>query len=104
MREPSGRRPQWPHSGPPHHRWNQLLNAWRANLLHHSVSFDAQKLQSALDAGLAEGAETPDIGPADADRGRTHAQRLHHVSAAAEALYQPADCLTLWGILESLDA
>ncbi len=34
-----------------------MLNAWRANLLHHSVGFDAEKLQSALDAGLAEGAE-----------------------------------------------
>ena len=37
------RRPLWPHSGPPHHRGNQLLNARRTDLLHHSVSFDAQQ-------------------------------------------------------------
>src|SRR4051795_12782668 len=84
-RGPSWRRPLWPHSGPPHHRRNQCFNVRRANLLHHSAGFDAEKLQSAVGAGLTEGAEAPDIGPTDANRGRAHAQSLHHVGAAAEA-------------------
>ena len=73
----------WPHSGPPHHRGNQRFNVRRANLLHHSAGFDTEQLQSAVDAGLAEGAQAPDIRPADANRGRAHAQGLHNVRAAA---------------------
>jgi hypothetical protein len=44
-----------------------MLDRGSADLLHHCVSLGAQKLEHALDAGLAEGAEAPDIGPADAD-------------------------------------
>src|SRR5260370_3393737 len=71
--------------GPAHHRRHQLLDRRRADLLHHGVGFDAQTLEHALDAGLAEGAEAPDIGAAHAHRGRAQAQRLDDVGAAAEA-------------------
>src|SRR5262245_29175810 len=48
------------------------------------MRLDAQELERALDARLAERAETPDVGPADAHGGRPHAQRLDDVGAAAE--------------------
>ncbi len=62
-----------------------MLDGRRAHLLHDAHQFGPQQLQDALDAGLAEGAEPPDVGPSDADRGRAHAQRLADVGAAAEA-------------------
>src|SRR5712671_1597339 len=55
-------------SRPAHHRRHEVLDRGCPDLLHHGVGFGAQKLKHPLDAGLAEGAETPDIGPADADR------------------------------------
>src|SRR5262245_65599903 len=48
------------------------------------MRLDAQELERALDARLAERAEAPDVGPADAHGGRPHAQRLDDVGAAAE--------------------
>ena len=52
---------------PPHHRRHEMPDARRADLLHGGVELDAHQFEHALDAGLAEGAEAPDIGPADAD-------------------------------------
>src|SRR5262249_49454519 len=69
----------------PHHCRHQLLDRRRADLLHHGVGFDAQKLEHALDAGLAERAEAPDVGSSDTDRGGAHAQRLDDVGAAAKS-------------------
>src|SRR6266545_2057291 len=67
------------HSRPLHHRRHQCLDVGRTHLLHHRAGLDAQELEHALDAGLSEGAETPGIGPADADGGRAHAQSLDDV-------------------------
>src|SRR6185369_17299585 len=67
------------------HVWYQMLDGRRADLLHGGVELDAQQLQHALDAGLAERTETPDVGPPDADRARAETQRLDDVGAAAES-------------------
>src|SRR5262249_28029961 len=68
-----------------HHGRDQMFDRRRAHLLGHGAGADAQDLEHALDAGLAEGAEPPEIGPAHADRLGAHAQRLDHIGAAAEA-------------------
>src|SRR5690242_496412 len=68
----------------PHHGRPQLLDRRRADLLHHRIGFRAQKLEHALDPALTEGAEAPDVRPADAHRIGADAQRLDHVGAAAE--------------------
>src|SRR5262249_5503800 len=70
--------------GPPHHRRRELLDRGRADLLHHRIGLGAQDLEYLLAARLAEGAQSPDIRPPDAARGRAHAQRLDHVGAAPE--------------------
>src|ERR1700694_6265764 len=62
-----------------------MLDGGCADLLHDGAELDAQKLEHALDARLAKRAETPDIGPTDADALRAHRQRLGDVGAAAEA-------------------
>src|SRR3954467_14681260 len=76
--------PLTPVSRPAHHRRREMLDRGSADLLHHGVGLGAQKLEHALDAGLAEGAEAPDIGPADADGVGADAQRLNDVGAATE--------------------
>src|SRR5262245_18537889 len=76
--------PHAPRSCPMHHRRNELFERRRAHLLHHRIRFRAQKLEHALDAVLAEGAEAPDIGPADAYRTGADAQGLNNIGAAAE--------------------
>src|SRR5712672_2662823 len=68
-----------------HHGRRQRLDVRGADLLHHAVGLDAQELEHALDAGLAERAQTPDVGAPDADGRCAHAQRLDDVGAAAEA-------------------
>src|SRR6516164_1483331 len=68
----------------PHHCRHQPLDRRRADLLHHRVGLDAQKLEHALDTGLAEGAEAPDVGSPNADGGGANAQRLDDVGAAAK--------------------
>src|SRR6188472_4188040 len=72
-------------SRPAHHRRHEVLDRRRADLLHHGVSFGTEQFQHPLDAGLAEGAKTPDIGPTDADRVRADAQCLDDVGTATEA-------------------
>src|SRR6478672_2693070 len=72
-------------SRPAHHRRHEVLDRWRADLLHHGVSFGTQQFEHPLDAGLAEGAKTPDIGPTDADGVRADAQCLDDVGTATEA-------------------
>src|SRR5215470_16968790 len=67
-----------------HHGRDQMLERRRAHLLDQGAGLDAQELEYALHAGLAEGAEAPEIRPAHADRPGAHAQRLDHVGAAAE--------------------
>src|ERR1700727_3199972 len=62
----------------------ELLHRTRAALLHGGPGFDAYKLKYPLHAFLAEGAQSPEIGPADPDRLRAHRQRLHRVGASAE--------------------
>src|SRR3954451_653977 len=64
------------------HRRRQMLERRRAHLLDQGAGLDAQELEHALDTGLPEGAEAPEIGPAHADCPGTHAQRLDHVGAA----------------------
>src|SRR5262249_6018392 len=70
---------------PSHHCRHEGLDRRGADLLHHRVRLDAQHLERALDARLAERTEAPDIRTADAYGRCAHAQRLDHVRAAAEA-------------------
>src|SRR6185369_769197 len=58
------------------HRRRQMFERRRAHLLDQGAGLDAQELEHALDARLAESAEAPQIGPAHADRPGAHAQRL----------------------------
>src|ERR1044071_1620265 len=69
----------------PHPAGEECLDIRRADLLHGGVEFDPHQLEHALDTGLPEGAETPDVRAADADRAGAEAQRLDDVGAAAEA-------------------
>ena len=57
------------HSHVQHHgRLKALVERGRADLLHGDLkALGAQDLQHALHAGLAEGAESPEIRPADGD-------------------------------------
>src|SRR3954447_1819091 len=72
-------------SRPAHHRRREMLDRGSADLLHHRVGLGAQKLEHALDAGLAEGTEAPDMGPAAADGVGADAQRFDDVGPAAKA-------------------
>ena len=67
------------------HRRHEMLQRRRAELLHGGARLLLQQVEHALDARLAEGAEPPEIGPADADGARAERQRLDDVGAAAEA-------------------
>src|SRR5712691_10487751 len=50
-----------PRSGrPTHERRRELPDRAHAALLHRRLQFDAQELEHALDAGLAEGAQAPE--------------------------------------------
>src|SRR4051794_27767412 len=69
---------------PTHHRRRQILQRRCAELLHGGAGFEAQHAEHALDAGLTECAEPPEIGPADADRLRAECQGLDDVAAAAK--------------------
>src|SRR2546425_5597398 len=68
----------------PHQRWHEMLDRRSADLLHDGARLDAQQFERTLDAWLPEGAEAPDVRAAHAHRGRSHAQRLDDVGAAAE--------------------
>jgi len=70
---------------PSHHGRHEMLDRRSTDLLHDGVRLDAQQFERTLDAWLPEGAEAPDIRPAHAHRGRSHAQRLDDIGAAAEA-------------------
>ena len=52
------------------------VQARRPDLLHDAHAAPAQEFQHALDARLAEGAEPPRLGAADADGGGAHASAL----------------------------
>src|SRR5260370_42610003 len=62
-----------------------MLDARRAALMHDRVHRDAQALERALDAGLAKGAESPDVRTADAHRLSAHAERTGDAGPAPEA-------------------
>src|ERR1700691_6103766 len=70
---------------PAHKARVELLDRARAALLHGGAGFGAHDLEHALDAFLAERAEPPQIGSADADRLRAHRERLDRIGAAAES-------------------
>src|SRR4030095_7793840 len=69
---------------PAHHRRLEVLDRGCAHLLHDGGKLDAQELEHPLHAGLAESAEAPDVGPADAHALRAHRERLRDIGAAAE--------------------
>src|SRR5882672_1411369 len=71
--------------GPEHYRRLEVLERRRADLLHDGAQLDAQQLEHALDAGLAERAQAPDIRPADAHAARAQRERLDDIGAAAKA-------------------
>src|SRR5690349_10626418 len=72
-------------SRPTHHAGYEMFDGWCANLLHGGVKLEAHQLEHALDTRLAEGAQTPDVRTADADRASAEAERLHDVGPPAEA-------------------
>src|ERR1700690_2095373 len=57
----------------------------RTGLAHDLQQFAVEDVDHSFDAGLTEGGESPDLRPADADRGRAEGQRLEHVGTAAHA-------------------
>ena len=68
----------------------------RAGLPHDLHEFAVQDVDDRLDAALAEGGESPDLRPADTDRGRAEGERLEDVRAAPHAAvdqhrHAPAD-------------
>src|SRR6266581_6140390 len=67
-----------------HKRGRDLLDGAHAALLHGTLELGPQQLEHALDAGLAEGTEAPQIGPSDAHALGAHGERLDDVGAAAE--------------------
>src|SRR6185503_18490031 len=69
----------------PHHRRRQMFDRWRPGLLHCGAQLRAQDLEHALDTGLAERAETPQIGPADTYGSCPHRQGLDDVGAAPKS-------------------
>src|SRR6266513_3365774 len=75
-----------PRSGrPAHERRRELPERAHAALLHRRLQFDAQELEHALDAGLPERAQAPEVGPADAHRALAEGQALDEVGAAPES-------------------
>src|SRR5205807_659142 len=62
-----------------------VVQGTHAALLHRRLQFDAQELEHALDAGLPERAQAPEVGPADAHRARAEGQALDEVGAAPES-------------------
>src|SRR5882672_4340939 len=69
----------------PHERRRKLLHCLHPALRHRRLGFGAQELEHFRHARLAEGAQSPQVGPADADGARAHGERFAHVGAAAEA-------------------
>src|SRR5215510_1742824 len=61
---------------PAHHCRLEILDRRRADLLHDCAQLDAQELEHALHAGLAEGAESPHVRTPDAHALGAHRQRL----------------------------
>src|SRR5713101_10042053 len=74
-----------PNSGPPDHRRREVFERRRAKLLHRGARLGAQDSKNTLDPWLSEGAESPEIGPADTHRLRAERQCLDDVAAAAKA-------------------
>jgi hypothetical protein len=72
-------------SDPTDHRRREVFHRRRAELLRGVAGLGAQDRKHALDAGLAEGAKSPQTGPSDAHRLCADRQRLDDVAAAAEA-------------------
>src|ERR1700733_5973032 len=70
---------------PAHEARIELLDRADAALLHGRAGFGAHEIEYALDAFLAEGAQPPEIWPADADRLRAHRERLDRIGAAPKA-------------------
>src|SRR5437879_6208139 len=69
---------------PAHERRRELPERAHAALLHRRLQLGAQELEHALDAGLAEGAQAPEVRPADAHRARAEREALDDVGAAPE--------------------
>src|SRR5262245_13372050 len=71
-------------SGASDHRWAQIPERGRAQLLHRCPRFAAQDLEHALNASLTESTKAPQIGPADAHGAGPDGQRLDDVRSAPE--------------------
>ena len=69
---------------PTYHRGREVLDRRRADLLHDKAQLEAEQLEHALDAGLAERTQAPDIRPADAYALSTERERLRNIGAAAK--------------------
>src|SRR2546430_16112704 len=52
--------------------------------MHRGMQLGAQELEHAIDAGLDEGAQSPEVRPADAHRARAEREALDDVGAAPE--------------------
>ena len=57
-------------SGSPNHRRHELLQGRRADLHHRGTRLLVQQVEHPFDARLAEGAQPPEVGPADAHGAR----------------------------------
>src|SRR5207248_7872172 len=73
----------------------EFLHSAHATLHHRHARLRAQNLEDLRHAGLAEGAQPPQIRPADADCVRPHRERLGDVGAAAEAAVDQDEDLAL---------
>jgi hypothetical protein len=70
---------------PTYHGGRKVLDRRCPSLLHGGVRLASQNLQYALDTGLTEGAETPQIRAAYTDSACTNCQCLDDVCAAPKA-------------------
>src|SRR5215467_7818888 len=70
---------------PAHKGRREFRDRTYATLLHGDLKLGVQNLEHALDTGLAEGAEPPQIRPPDADSLGAERERLDDVGAAAES-------------------
>src|SRR5271170_2502960 len=71
--------------GPAHEARIELLDRAHAALLHGYARLRVYDIEYALHAFLAKGSQSPQVGPADANRLRAHGERLDRVRAAPES-------------------
>src|SRR5215472_8462092 len=81
----AGRQPNRSELNPAHKGRREFRDRTYATLLHGDLKLGVQNLEHALDTGLAEGAEPPQIRPPDADSLGAERERLDDVGAAAES-------------------